>query len=69
MHSLKKAFAFNAKTTYSKIVLKTMFDALFVPWSSPSRGGFASVHRTQIAVIWRRVQNTATSPINVEMDR
>jgi hypothetical protein len=46
-----------------------MCHALFVPWSSPSRGGFASVHRTQIAVIWRRVENTATSPINVEMDR
>jgi hypothetical protein len=44
--------------------------SLFVPWGSRSRGGSASVHRTQVVVvIRRRAENEATPPINGNMDR
>jgi hypothetical protein len=45
-----------------------IFHSLFY-WSSRSRGGFPSVHRTHVAVVRRRAQNEATSPINEDMDR
>jgi hypothetical protein len=38
--------------------------SLFVPWSSRSRGGSASIHRTQVVAVRRRAENKAMPPTN-----
>jgi hypothetical protein len=43
--------------------------SLCIPWSSRCRGSSSAIRRIHVAVVRRRAQNTATPPINGEMDR